>query len=295
MSGWIKVEKDLPASIRFRRVVTRIRERNALPGVTDCDDVFLSTLVLGALMRLWMYADTHIADDNTIEGTAEEIDALVGVPGFAQAMPDSWLIERPDGRIELPDFLSKNGTSAKQRRDAAKRQAAFRARRQSREVTRDVTGSHASNEARPDQTRLDQKKKEDRSSAMPTEADAVSRGTVRRLRQRDAEDPEWLLQLKQVLPRRAGDMNWRGARRAGNARLQQGHTVEQFLEGGRRYAAYIRAIGKEGTEFVMQAARFVGPDLPFMQPWDPPASIAQRRQDSAVAAGLAFLAEGGAK
>jgi biotin operon repressor len=85
------------------------------------------------------------------------------------------------------------------------------------------------------------------------------------------EDP-WHAELKAAYPKRAGNPNWHGAWKAARARLKEGHTVAEFLAGARRYAAYIRATGKEGTEYVQQASTFLGPSKPFLLPWDPPAA-----------------------
>ena len=82
--------------------------------------------------------------------------------------------------------------------------------------------------------------------------------------------PTWLIGLKAVYPKRSGDQNWRKAASAGNARLREGHTEDELLEGAKRYAAFVRATGKEGTEFVKQAATFLGPDKSFLEAWTPP-------------------------
>lgn len=132
------------------------------------------------------------------------------------------------------------------------------------------------------------------SCSAQSRASNVPRVTTPPSRLRQADDPEWLLEFKRRYPIRAGNPDWRGARRSGNARLQEGHTVEEFLAGAERYAAYIRAVGKERTEYVMQASRFLGPSKPFTLPWDPPASRAQREQDANVEAGLAWLQQSAA-
>jgi hypothetical protein len=85
------------------------------------------------------------------------------------------------------------------------------------------------------------------------------------------QDPAWLLDFKLAYPARGGDPGWRAAVRAAHARIREGHTSVQFIEGAQRYAAYIAATGKTGTEFVKQAATFLGPDKPFLLSWDPPA------------------------
>lgn len=70
-----------------------------------------------------------------------------------------------------------------------------------------------------------------------------------------------------IYPRRAGDNPKPRALRAWNARRQEGHSPSEIHAGVTRYAAYIRASGKEGTEFVKQAATFFGPDKGFMETW----------------------------
>lgn len=61
-------------------------------------------------------------------------------------------------------------------------------------------------------------------------------------------------------PSRAGDNPKRRALKAWRARLAAGVPVPDLVAGVQRYARYIRSQGKEGTEFVMQAATFFGPD-----------------------------------
>ncbi len=88
--------------------------------------------------------------------------------------------------------------------------------------------------------------------------------------------------FRQTYPRRAGgDQRWQQARQAIAARLREGHTWPEILDAVRRYAAYVRALGKEGTEFVKQAASFVGKEAAdnFRNPWQPPPTKAQAHQD----------------
>lgn len=100
-------------------------------------------------------------------------------------------------------------------------------------------------------------------SASPPKRRSVSRGT--------GESPGWLLDFKLAYPNRAGDPAWRKAIRSANQRQAEGHTPDEFIAGAKRYAAFCDATGKVGTEYVMQASRFLGPDKPFTEPWDIPA------------------------
>lgn len=90
--------------------------------------------------------------------------------------------------------------------------------------------------------------------------------------------PPWFEEFKQVYPKRAGDQQWRKAISAGNARITEGHQPTEFIAGAARYAVFLTATGKTGTEYVQQAARFLGPGKPFLLPWNPPA-IAESATD----------------
>lgn len=273
VSGWIKVDKNLGETIRFRRVVRKLRDSsNALRSVTDALSV---TIVLGALQRFWIYADSHISDDNTLDITPDEINELVGVEGFAQALPADWLKVLDTDQVQLPDFVEHNGSSEKQRRDNARRQAEYRHRHKSHNVTRDVTPSNTRNDARPDQTRPEEIKRVETSSLPPAAAQPAQC--------REFAD------LKSIFPRRAGSQPWDRAQKAVNARLREGHSWNEILEGARRYAAFVRATGKEHTESVLQASTFVGPSKHFLNPYDLPATKADARLAGNLSAADEFM------
>jgi hypothetical protein len=120
-------------------------------------------------------------------------------------------------------------------------------------------------------------------SATPTRSPAVlkvSRGTI---------NPEWFLDLKLAYPNRAGDQGWRKALKAANARIVEGHMPDEFVEGARRYCAFCDATEKTGTEFVKQAATFLGPDKHFLLPWDLPATKAEVRLSKNISAAEQWL------
>lgn len=88
-------------------------------------------------------------------------------------------------------------------------------------------------------------------------------------------NPEWLADLKRAYPKRAGDARWAAACRAIHARLSEGHTLAEMLDSAKRYAAYCRAVGSEGTQFAKTAAVFFGPDKPFADAWELPTAQQQ--------------------
>lgn len=50
-----------------------------------------------------------------------------------------------------------------------------------------------------------------------------------------------------------------------------------MIDGVRRYGHYCGATGKLGTEYVMQAATFFGPDKRYAETWEPPANGAKKK------------------
>jgi hypothetical protein len=84
-------------------------------------------------------------------------------------------------------------------------------------------------------------------------------------------EPGEFVELRRDFPKRAGSHRWQDALGAYRARLHEGTTPQAILSGVRRYAAFIRATGKEGTEYVQQAATFLGKNRGFELPWHPPA------------------------
>lgn len=71
-------------------------------------------------------------------------------------------------------------------------------------------------------------------------------------------------------PKRAGGNSKSAAWKAWKARLKDGVKPEDMLAGVKRYAAYARATGSVGTQFVKQATTFFGPDRHFEEAWQAP-------------------------
>lgn len=74
----------------------------------------------------------------------------------------------------------------------------------------------------------------------------------------------------QSYPKRAGGNSKSAAFKAWKARLKDGVKPDDMLAGVKRYAAYTRATGSVGTQFVKQATTFFGPDRHFEEPWQAP-------------------------
>lgn len=96
----------------------------------------------------------------------------------------------------------------------------------------------------------------------------------------------------QAYPKRAGGNPKPSAFKAWKARLREGVTPENLLEGVKRYAAYVRATGSTGTQFVKQAATFFGPDRHFEESWlAPPAPGGGRNSTIARLSGLGHMSD----
>lgn len=76
----------------------------------------------------------------------------------------------------------------------------------------------------------------------------------------------------QTYPKRAGGNSKAAAFKAWNARLKDGVKPEVMLAGVKRYAAYARATGSAGTQYVKQAVSFFGPDRHFEESWQAPSA-----------------------
>lgn len=70
-------------------------------------------------------------------------------------------------------------------------------------------------------------------------------------------------------PKRAGNNPKSKALKAYSTRRKD-TDMSVIIEGMARYAAFCNATGKTGTEYVMQATRFFGPDELYKQTWDIP-------------------------
>lgn len=258
MSGSILMSKDLPTDPHFRRLVRDYeasRERYASDAKAFTRETAISHM-LGAVTQLWMYADTHIRKDNTVDLSMQEVDELVGIPGFSQLMPDGWLRETEDGRIELPDFLEHNGTVARKKASGARRQARYRANQKQAESDASALQDDSKRNAgalpsHPFPSPPIPSHSESARAVVPRETnltreegtDAVVRDLLERIQ---ASYPKGIYRQS----------DWLLVEREIRALLDEGQDPGAMLAGVERYAAQVRARGCEETEFVMAPLRF---------------------------------------
>lgn len=156
--AWIKFEKDLLTDPRVLRIAAALEDRWEIAEetlVTKGEEAAICngpplpavTLVCGALVRLWALADTHLDSEDTLPLGTDEIDKLIGLPGFCDLLPEDWLVEIDDDNVKLPDFHIHNGTEAKKKAQNQKRVERFRAKSNAQALP------SGNGRALPDQTR----------------------------------------------------------------------------------------------------------------------------------------------
>lgn len=155
--GWqIGWDKDLETSMRFRRLVSALKKRHIETAVTrgEASDVTAASLpspvttAVGALLRLWVYADSHIREGDVLDCSAAELDEYLELPGFTACCPDEWLVVLEDGKLYLPGFIEKNNVRVKKApKSGAERQAAYRARKKEKDAVKSDEKVTASDES----------------------------------------------------------------------------------------------------------------------------------------------------
>lgn len=131
---YIQVDKDLMDDPLLLCAAKKLVQRDDLPFEPDqLSDVELLCVAraryVSALLRLWCYADQYIRDDDTIPMGGYEVDSYVGLNGFCEISPTSWLEVIDDDTVRLPGYCEKNNVVSrrKRRKDNADRMKQKRA------------------------------------------------------------------------------------------------------------------------------------------------------------------------
>jgi hypothetical protein len=102
MAGdWIKLQKDTPDKPEVLAIATRL-------GI-DPD------AVVGKLVRIWSWFDTHTTNGNASSVTFSFLDRITGVTGFAEQVALVGWLEQNGHELMLPNFGFHNGETAKKR------------------------------------------------------------------------------------------------------------------------------------------------------------------------------------
>ncbi len=108
------------------KVRTNIHDDPAVIGVASLLAIDENRIV-GALVKLWSWANQHTTDGNVISVTSAWVDRYTGLTGFAHALvKHGWLVLN-ETSITFPHFDRHNGICAKMRAETNRRVAKHRA------------------------------------------------------------------------------------------------------------------------------------------------------------------------
>ena len=145
MAGdWIKMRIDLQTHPKVFRMVSALKADRLR--------------IIGGLHIAWSIFDTH-SDDGVLQGySVDAMDAVVGWPGFTQAMIEvEWASVQDDGSLVMPRFDEHNGASAKRRANDSERK---RNDRKNNSV-RNVSASDTDKTRTREEKRREEKKEQD--------------------------------------------------------------------------------------------------------------------------------------
>ncbi len=120
--AYIRIDKDLINDPRLFALAERLEQiqASALPAAAfgiHANRNALRNALLGALVTLWCYADTHIRNDDTLPISLSSLSDVIGLPvEFLEHLPADWLTIQRDGTVKLPGYIEKNGIISKNRR-----------------------------------------------------------------------------------------------------------------------------------------------------------------------------------
>ncbi|QHF03314.1 Pyocin large subunit-like protein [Pseudomonas asturiensis] len=141
MAGdWIKMRIDLQTHPKVFRMVSALKADRLR--------------IIGALHIAWSIFDVHSDDGVLIGYSIDSMDAVVGWPGFTQAMVDvEWASVDSSGSLVMPRFDEHNGKSAKRRANDSER------KRHARDAV--MSGSDADKNRTREEKRREEKKDQD--------------------------------------------------------------------------------------------------------------------------------------
>jgi hypothetical protein len=266
-SNWIKVEVITPDKPEIYLISEKLN--------IDPD------MVLGKLIRLWVWTDQQIAISNANSVTDTEqmerksnasvlskvaIDRITFMPGFADALIYAgWIIQEGES-LFFVNFEKHNGKSSK-----------------NRALTNDRV-----NKNREKQRRSNEKGNEGRNAAIVTPADQkalpeeeeekelkdkkhISDSGKHPNQTPPSEDKKYPAEFEilwREYPKRSGSNSKSGAFKNWKVRRKEGISDVTMLEAVRRYHTFCIAEKTVGTKFVKLAQTFLGPDHEFDNPWE---------------------------
>lgn len=138
MGGHVRMDKDLEDDPRVLFLTEKLLDHwvsLGVPGILrDSLREGGRNAAIGGLYRLWRYADTHLKRGDLLTLPLPALAAVTGWPlSVLRDFPQQWLLEHPDGNVQLPDYSDKNALQVKDNRREKTRQRVAAWRRRQRE------------------------------------------------------------------------------------------------------------------------------------------------------------------
>lgn len=182
MAGdWIKMRIDLQTHPKVFRMVSALQADRLR--------------IIGGLHVAWSIFDTHSSDGVLVGYTVDAMDAVVGWPGFTQAMIDvEWAAVEDDGSLVMPRFDEHNGASAKRRANDAERK-----RNDRKNPVRNLSASDADSLRTREEKRREEKKQDQKQGAdAPSKAGKFDPLTAKPENVSDKAWADWCQHRKEI-------------------------------------------------------------------------------------------------
>lgn len=158
MAGdWIKLQKDTPDKPEVLAIASRM---NLDPDA-----------VVGKLVRIWSWFDTHTIDGNANSVTFSLLDRLAGITGFAEQMTFVGWLDQKGHVLTLPNFEYHNGETAKKRALGKNRQDKHRNNEESNANSNASSVTKTSPEKRREEKSIEIQREKATSVACPLDVD----------------------------------------------------------------------------------------------------------------------------
>lgn len=247
MAGdWLKFEKATPDKPEVFAIAAKL----------DMDP----DAVVGKLIRIWSWFDTHTMDGNGRSVTPSLLDRISGVTGFVAAMAAvGWVVIDNDG-VSLPNFHRHTGETAKGRALTAKRVAAHKEKGNAKGNASIVTAPLPREEKRTEE-----------------ESKAVAAG--------DACPHDDILALyHELLPANPRMKTWTGSRQANLRTRWREDAKRQSLDYWRRFFTHVAASPFLTGQVTGQGGRVFLPGLDWLVKPDNFAKVIENRYHDRSAA-----------
>lgn len=237
MKLWLRIDVDSPRDPRIGKVARQV----GLPP----------RYAFGMVVATWCAMGEHAPDGNL----AEVDDALI--EEWAGWMPTSRKDAGRFAKALREAFCDDSGVDP----EFAEQQGAL-VRRMEKDRNRKRSG--------------DSPESPGKGGGDSGEIPRIKRGKSNGITERNGTEEKKLLgedrfeEFWAVYPRRSGTNPKHGAETQWRRRLRDGATADEIIAGAQRYRELMETTGKIGTEYVMQAVRFLGKDKHFEDDHAPP-------------------------